>query len=322
MKIFKILALSVLPFLVSCYNEINLDEYRDDNGKNLLTLNSIICPDSTIAVGASKTLFFSDVQPGKLFVTDLKIDISINGQFVATMDYDNKRNIYTSSIKPSETDIVDIKTVYNGEEISATGIVPRLCPIEEVKAQVIGPSQIFSDCDYTVRYHVTFTDDVNTENYYYFDWSETSFRDPMCSNKEFAHEYVFQKLAEQINHTLPGWEISSPDGLPFSDKGIEGKQHSIVVEEIIQHASQFWRNDELNRTFRLYAISKDYYDYLVSRIMNRDGGGIQGGMIDLGMADPIKVFNNISNGVGFFGCYNESKVDINVIDQTGPFPKP
>ena len=47
----------------------------------------------------------------------------------------------------------------------------------------------------------------------------------------------------------------------------------------------------MKRGFRLYAISKAYYDYLVSVLINQTGDkGLQGGMIDLGIADPVKVF--------------------------------
>lgn len=36
--------------LISCYHEVDMDSYRDEDGENLLTLNSLVTPDSTVQV--------------------------------------------------------------------------------------------------------------------------------------------------------------------------------------------------------------------------------------------------------------------------------
>lgn len=140
--------------------------------------------------------------------------------------------------------------------------------------------------------------------------------------RNFTHEYVFQQLANQIHSTLPGWKPYSPYGLPFSDKGFDGQKRTIEVREIIQLSSGTWRQKRMARKFWLYAISKPYYDYLVSSIINRtDNKGIQGGLIDLGLADPVKIFSNVDGGVGIVGCYTSDSQTIDVIKEIGPFPK-
>ena len=56
-------------------------------------------------------------------------------------------------------------------------------------------------------------------------------------------------------------------------------------------------------------------------INDTDDKGIQGGMIDLGIADPVKVYSNIINGVGILGCYSTSETEIDVIKEIGPIPE-
>ena len=78
----------------------------------------------------------------------------------------------------------------------------------------------------------------------------------------------------------------------------------------------------MKRNFKLYAISKQYYQYLVSVLVNQtDDRGLQGGMIDLGIADPIKIYSNISGGIGILAGYTISQKTINVFDSVGEIPR-
>lgn len=182
--------------------------------------------------------------------------------------------------------------------------------------------QIYTDADCVVYYNLTFTDKPG-DSYYFLQWDNADgLRGFSMGERNFTHEYVFQQLANQIHSTLPGWKPYSPYGLPFSDKGFDGQKRTIEVREIIQLSSGTWRQKRMARKFWLYAISKPYYDYLVSSIINRtDNKGIQGGLIDLGLADPVKIFSNVDGGVGIVGCYTSDSQTIDVIKEIGPFPK-
>lgn len=52
----------------SCYHEVDLDDFKNNEGKNLLTLNSLICPDSVIAVSATRPYFFSDKHNERTYI--------------------------------------------------------------------------------------------------------------------------------------------------------------------------------------------------------------------------------------------------------------
>lgn len=320
-----ILATFILSLSVSsCYHEVDLDGYKDNDGKNLLTLNSLVCPDSTVAVSATRTYFFSDKHNERTYVQGLAIKLTINGQEQETLSFDKSRNLYVSKSKPNEGNVVSISTDFDGKTIAGSDVVPTKTEIFDISVQRRGPVSIYTNRDFVFTYRLTFEDKPNEDNYYFLQWDEVDSRaDVAMGERDFTHELVFQKLADDVHETLPGWTPYCPYGLPFSDRGIDGQRHTIVVEEIVQgdEGSAQWRKSQMKRKFKLYSISKQYYNYLVSVLLNQtDDKGLNGGMIDLGMADPVKVYSNITNGIGIFGCYSTAQAEIDVFKEVGPFP--
>lgn len=312
-------------FFTSCYHEVDLSEYRDEDGKNLLTINSLVCPDSLVAVAATRTYFFSDTHNERNYVKGLDISFMVNNQERETLLYDTSRNLYVSATKVKEGDALKIITSFDNMEVSATDVVPYKSELSDITVERRGPVAIYSNYDFVFTYRLTFTDNPNEDNYYFLQWDEVDRgKDVAMGERDFTHELVFQKLADQIHGTLPGWTPYSPYGLPFSDRGINGEKHTLFLEEIVQAANgnPAWNKSQMKRKFKLFSISKPYYDYLVSVLVNQTNDkGIQGGMIDLGIADPVKVYSNISGGIGIIGCYTTSETEIDVIKITGPFPE-
>ena len=64
---------------------------------------------------------------------------------------------------------------------------------------------------------------------------------------------------------------------------------------------------------QLFAISKDYYYYLVDVARLQGDSGISSGLIDIGAVEPIKIFSNIDGGVGIMGAYNLSEKCVDII---------
>ncbi len=311
--------------LISCYHEVDMDSYRDEDGENLLTLNSLVTPDSTVQVMATRTYFFSDIHNDRTYVKGLDIDIIVNSEKKEGMTYDTERNLYISDVKVGPGDEVGLHTTFMDKTITASDIMPHSVSIEDVTVSRQGPVSIYTNSDFVFTYRVTFTDPIGDGDYYFLQWDAVDPRkDIMMGERDFTHELVFQQLANQVHATLPGWEPYSPYGLPFSDKGIDGERYTLTVKEIVQmpKGSFQWNLTQMKRRFRLHAISKAYYDYLVSALMNRTNDkGLQGGMIDLGIADPVKVYSNISGGGGILGCYTTAESEIDALKIVGPFPK-
>lgn len=319
--------LYAVPFLLlsSCYSEIDLDSEKDSEGRDLLVLNIIANPDSVVRAYATDTYFFSDVHSGHKFILDLNMSLVVNGTSKGEMTFDERKKAYCSDFIPNEGDTLSVSTTYMGQDVSASDIVPRKVAIEALDAERQGPTQYYWSNDYIFTYHITFTDPANERNYYflkYDGWGDGIYG--FMEERNYEYEFVFQQLARQVQTSRPGWKPYSPLGLPFSDDGIDGKTHTLNVKEIVQGGTityfQYWTC--MHRKFWLYSISESYYNYLVSLLVNDTyEESISGGMIDIGLIEPGKVFSNIQgNGVGIMGSYVMDVTEADILDIVGHFP--
>ncbi len=319
---FIFILISISSALSSCYHEINLDKYKDEEGKDILTLNSIITPDSVIAVSATKTFFFSDKHTESIAVSDLDIQLLINGDNVGVLEYDPSRKLYMSHIKPNAEDIVEISTVYMNEKVYAKESVPKDVPIENIMVKLRGPfSDEFSQKYYSFTYEITFSDNSDEQNYYFFWFNDCRNRkEPWKSTNlgsiDYSHSIVFQKLKDYMGAAAPSSLMRHYTGLPFSDAGINGDRHTLtVIEDVMVDGI----SSEMIRDFKLFAINKAYYDYIVGNLIYIESiDDSPSGMFDLGLADPIRTFSNIHNGIGVFGCYTLSQKQLDVLPLVFP----
>lgn len=313
-----------LFLLSACYQDIDLDKYKGQNGENLLVINSIVNPDSTVAVVATKTYFFSDLHTTRDYVNDLAIRLSINGEDKGVLTYNSNSHYYESTIKPKENDNVCIETQYGDSIIKCGDIIPPAVEIKSIEVEREGPLSIYTSNDYIVTYKVTFEDPVGKGNYYFLHYDTSNpFAGLPMGERDYSHEIVFQKLANTINSTIPGWEPYSPYGLPFTDEAIDGKAHTLILREIVQGGNgiDLTRYNVMSRKIKLFSISEDYYKYLLSVLYNStEEGGLHSGMIDLGITEPMKYFSNIKGGVGIFAGYSLTEREIDVMEILGRFP--
>ncbi|MDR2232508.1 MAG: DUF4249 domain-containing protein [Tannerella sp.] len=300
----------------SCYSDIDLDRYREAEGENMLTLNSIINPDSTVSVSATRMFFYSDVHNEHIFVPDLDMELYVNSVFAEKMRFNPETGLYESATRPATGDEIRLQTTFMGATVKAVDVIPEKVTIESIAAELQGPIHIYVDDNYVLTYRITFSDRPDDENFYFLQYDDADIIHG-AGERDFTYEFVFQQLARQINATLPGWEPYSSYGLPFSDSGIEGKTYTLTIREI-QQGDGFMSFQKMNRIFKLYAISKPYYNYLVSIYSSSsDDGGIHGGVIDLGFAEPIKVYSNIEGGVGILCSYVVEPVVVDVFSLMG-----
>ncbi len=314
--IFLVLTL-LMCTVTSCYKDIDLDEYRNAAGRDLLTLNSLLTPDSVIMVSAKETFFYSDIHNAPAFVKDLDIRLSINGESKGSLTYDHKKNLYLSNIKPQEGDIIEISTQYKGKEVSAKDIMPRQIAIDDVEMKISEPHYTSWGMEVrTFTYRIKFKDTPNSTDHYFLNCVAPQFtlvdgeRVPNVTwgQYNFSHNLVFQKLEQQLGDVPTDWiEGNFYSGLPFSDDGIDGQEHTLVIEEDVD-CWQLYQGRKFEREIRLYQISEPYFEYLLSCLRyDASSDGDPSGMINLGLADPMRVYTNIGNGVGILGTYTLSR---------------
>lgn len=317
-------AMAMMLTTTACYHEIDLDEYRRQEGADLLTINCIISADSLVRASATKTFFYSDIHNKRENIADLKLKLFVNDEFKEDMRFNSYRGLYISNYKAKAGDRLELRTEYLGAEVSATDVMPAKTEITDFSAEYAGPIQIYQKDDYVFTYHISFTDEPDTENFYFLTWKNI---DPIYGvtygTPVFSQEPVFQILAENVRKQIPGWEPFDVKGLPFSDKGIDGKQYTLTVKEIITSQNQdiIYRSN-MKRQFLLFSISKEYYSFLVSILgHNTENDDLQGGMIDLGLVEPVKFYSNITNGVGIIGCCNPAVFETDIFKIVPGWPE-
>lgn len=323
-KISVIISLFFSIFLLTgCYQDIDLDKFKEQDGEYLLVINSIVNPDSLVAASATRTYFFSDEHNGREYVKDLDIKLTVNGEIIGSMKFNGATNLYESTYYPKENDIIELSTEYRGEIIECRDSLPSRVKIESIEVFREGPMHIYFDNDYIITYKIKFNDPVGKDNYYFLKYDDVlSGKNLSMGERDYTYEYVFQQLANHINAVVPGWEPYSPNGLPFSDYGIDGTTHTLIVKEIVSSYRPLSGWGEMRRKFKLFSISEPYYLYLLSRLYNNSGdAGLHGGMIDLGVTEPMKYYSNIRGGTGILGAYSLDETEIDVIQIIGRFPK-
>lgn len=306
-KITMYMAVVATLVLTSCYRDLDLQDVRDYKAEQqVVALHAIVNPDSVVSAVVTRPYFYTDDHQRPDYVPGMSIELTVNGEARGLLQYDDRSHKYYSTVKPGPGDVVELKTEYLFQPVTGQDILPRPVSIERVTATRQGPLAIYTGDDYVYTYKITFKDAPGVDNFYFLQYDAVHPRVDFMGERDFTHEYVFQQLASRINRTVPGWTPYSYLGLPFSDDGIDGKTHTLEVRETVQGAAYPGapRSSEMNRVFRLYAISRAYYEYLLTVITNdTNGSSLRSGMVDAGLVNPIKTYSNVEGGLGFVGSY-------------------
>ena len=109
-------------------------------------------------------------------------------------------------------------------------------------------------------------------------------------------------LDEVFGSSMVNWR-----GRVFSDELFDGKEYTLQVKEQLRSDTKYYTK----RHIRLYSLSEPYYQYLLS-LQNIKNEGIMGGLTNVGLAEPVRIYSNVEGGTGIAGgCqWFESLVDI------------
>lgn len=327
MKKYSFYILIISFSFISCYKDLDLEKYRPEPK---IVLNSVVSPDTVIMASVSKTVFFTDIKERNISINDATVSLYINNEFKETMlwvDNDKLPNkgIYMSNIKPHTGDLIKIVASSSLGEVWAEDKMPDQIPIQNIKMTyrtISDPNSVITNPDgsvttakkYEIMYHITFTDDIKSKNYYCIKIENLNVYQPL-GLIDYSLDEVFKAQQSFIDGTSTNKLIEGQGGRTFSDDIINGKTYTMIIRETSESYNYEWGKN-LYRKINLFSVSESYYKYLTALLNLNDNNTTQD-LTDIGLAEPTPFFSNINGGVGIMGSVqNEYKF----IDLRSLFP--
>ncbi len=189
---------------------------------------------------------------------------------------------------------------------------------QSVSAEVIIPSPpLIADANYAGRrinvegdefaaFKFTITDEVDVDNYY-----EVSVVSEWTNSPDDVQEFLG---ATNYDSNLPWINPPSDDGfnlrLFFEDGAFENDEVTVeFLADVWELANPEYYNPEYNTGYYLSvkSVTKTYYDFVTAFGAHEDNQ-----FPDLFSGEPVPLPTNITNGLGVFGAYSESRIKIDL----------
>lgn len=297
-------AISICVFLLSlglssCTTDIEPNVDMDE----VLVINMLAEAGQPITASVTHSWPF-DAKPKDVAVSDAKVVLTLNGSSSTRMTFDPESKKFVSEVVPQEGDEVEVSVVSaNYGNASGRSVVPKSVKIEDLTYTYFvekdelcttilpdgnGGHIIYHPDVYRFDFSLKFSDPSDEENYYLLDGASESF-DPILNENSTALDAVFTRNNEFI---------------VFSDRTFQGDGYDLKFRISV------WEYTPTGvSTIRLYSISKEYYQYLIS--LHKKYDGVNGTLEEIGVAEPLRIYSNVSSGAGIVGAQS---VDMRVID--------
>lgn len=274
MKRFKLgMAIGLLLCCSSCYRAF---DWEDPNFQSHIVLFSSICPDTTIQVYVSQS--YSIHMPSIDTLDRANVSLYINGQ---AMD--------RSTTRPHSGDTVRLVAEAAGlPTAEGSTFVPYPIPIKRADVNI--------EENFT-RFRVTLDDPAGETNYYGLQISRIDTTGQTWGLSLDTHsEPLFSHLsAGLIDDLIEQGNDYRLIIYPFTDQTMNGQRYTL---QVTSPSNLSTTTDRLRFCIRLYTLTQDYYQYLLSvGLTNTDR------LPEAGLADPTPIHHNVQNGLGLVGGY-------------------
>ena len=320
-----LLALAFSLLLTGCYEDIEPNIETEP----VLCINSMITAGEPIEVMVSHSWMFNNENGAKNHsVEDAKISIYANGM------------LQTENYIPKEGDnirIVAESKKYGSAEASVT--VPEAVPINSVDFSPV-VLNVFKNSDLPMSEGLTFNmkismkivDTHSYDDYFKLDYNWASptrddddgvdYNAPHAPYTFFSFgtfEYKAEPIFEEYIGMFESVMGNDYDDalLIFSDRQFSRKDYTLRLQ--FNNASYLVESPEYDSelydcsiTFYLATVSRSYYDRAIY-VWQRDSG-IIGDLGDLGFAEPIWGYSNVSSGAGIVAARSFSTYTLNLKD--------
>ena len=301
-------------FLTSCYRKIDLDEYRTTPK---MVINSVVSPDTVVMASITRTWFYPDKKP-YVNLPHAHVELYINNQYIETMQWktlNNPRNpdqpdtLFLSNTIPAEGD--RIKIVASTPEygtVTAEDIIPKKVPIKNASHTIKKGNGVYQGTisDYfEIYYEVTFDEFPEKNNYYLA--KITQIKTGYYGYYETEIDYIDPVFKEQdaiLDESMAFNGLEKRGGALFTDQSINGQTYTLQIKETTAEL-----DETEQRIISIYSLSESYFLYLLS-LQKIAGSTLEGGLGNIGLAEPLRVYSTVEGGTGILGGNQHSETTI------------
>ncbi|MEQ8412975.1 MAG: DUF4249 domain-containing protein [Imperialibacter sp.] len=268
-----------------------------------ITVHSTINPDSTFQVQLTAS---QNILSNNQFSTIPEATVNIyDGEILVETLVQNSEDGYKGTLKPLKGHTYTIEaSKTNYKTVTATDVVPS----QNVKLSKVTFAKKTNDEYNQQQYSMTIEfDDPKGENYYEIGLYGPELR---YERDEDTGEYVV------VDTVIIQYPIDSEDGIftveqyysdrfwTFSDDVVDGKTVKINFNTYIY---PFWNEtvDEVEVLVAVREISYSMFKYKQTANLQRSLDGDP-------FAEPVPVYNNVKNGYGIFGAYQQTTSTVTV----------
>jgi len=318
--------------LISCERDV---EFNGEVINPLVAVNSFVTPDSSITAYISMSRFFLKDSIAYRNVNNAEVNLWVNGVFKEKLNLDSI-GIYRGFYKPTISDKLKLTVeIPQMKQVSATTSfidAPVILSVDTQKIIISKEILRYSSGDtmlvknnYKVNYKLKFADNGSQENYYRLIVRKVSFEGVWNGYTNKVDTLIDEKLPQYSNFDFTdvvSGNTTDPlsDGSTspvamlmsnannvyhvFSDDVFNGKtytlQFSTNITKNIKDIKYGFLSDIKHEVYiSLQSISEDYYLYLKTRGASNSTNFF---------SEPVKIHNNITNGVGILGSYTNSNI--------------
>jgi len=295
MKTIYILSLlTFILFFTNCHKQIDLNLPEE---AQKIVVNGVLAADSTLKLNISKTLSTNDTSGALPRITNAKVKLYKNGNYIEAL-ISKGNGLYISSSIINENEKYSLVIEADGKTVTADIDVPLKTNFTELNYIS------YDDQDNYFKLNLKINDPIG-DDYYILDayinlprifFGDTGQVDSIELYKESANFSAFNDNDPYFQNYVyfPPFLYSS---YIFNDKLFDNKMLdlSFKLDNFYYVDTSVMHIDSLTIYFKLIKIDANFFNYFISfnKYQNSNGNPF---------IEPVNVFSNIDGGIGVIGA--------------------
>ncbi|HBF89149.1 MAG TPA: hypothetical protein DDX39_10950 [Bacteroidales bacterium] len=291
--------LLLILFLITIFSCRKIIDYKIPDSGRKLVVNSFFNSEDTIKINLSKSLHILDDAEYE-FINDAVVSIYEDDQFVENLTFTSNGNYTSNYFIPSQGKNYKI-VAWNDDfdEVSAIDYVPNSVLINSVDTATTTFVSQNGTLNNTIEenvyeFNINF-DDPSGDNYYMIKMQYIY--KYQYEGETFTYLYDIYDL--KYNDVIIEKFLSNQGAVIFSDDLFEGENLNLSL--FVSKYNFYTLQTPV--IISLYSISEAFYKYSISLDEQQNVAGNP-------FAEPVQVYNNVTDGYGIFAGYSVEKFTV------------